>query len=157
MKRALLITLLLSSLTLFAQQTGSIQGTVTDSQSGQILEMVAVQLFAYADGDSTMVGGAQTDMEGFFYFMKLKPGKYKLVLSSLGYNTRIIPVELTPDKMIHELGKLPLVEDVQALAEIDVKGKAAEMTVKGDTIEYNTAAYRMEACHTIMPISSHIS
>lgn len=144
MKRALLITLLLSSLTLFAQQTGSIQGTVTDSQSGQILEMVAVQLFAYADGDSTMVGGAQTDMEGFFYFMKLKPGKYKLVLSSLGYNTRIIPVELTPDKMIHELGKLPLVEDVQALAEIDVKGKAAEMTVKGDTIEYNTAAYRME-------------
>lgn len=144
MKRTILFIALLSSLGLFAQQTGSIQGTVTDSQSGQILEMVAVQLFAYADGDSTMVNGAQTDAEGFFYFMKLKPGKYKLVLSSLGYHTRLIPVELTENKMIHELGKLPMVEDVQALAEIDVKGKAAEMTVKGDTIEYNTAAYKME-------------
>ncbi|MBQ7530556.1 MAG: outer membrane beta-barrel protein [Paludibacteraceae bacterium] len=144
MKRVLLLALLLSGTMLFAQQTGSIQGTVVDSQSGQIMEMVAVQLFAYSGTDSTMVGGAQTDMEGFFYFMKLKPGKYKLVLSSLGYHTRIIPVELTEEKMIREMGNLRLAEDVQALAEIDVKGHAAEMTVKGDTIEYNTAAYKME-------------
>lgn len=144
MKRVLLISMLLSSTMLFAQQTGSIQGTVVDSQTGQIMEMVAVQLFTYTGTDSTMVNGAQTDMEGFFYFMKLKPGKYKLVLSSLGYRTRIIPVELTDDKMIREMGKLSMVEDVQALAEIDVRGHAAEMTVKGDTIEYNTNAYKME-------------
>ncbi len=144
MKRVLLISMLLSSTMLFAQQTGSIQGTVVDSQSGQIMEMVAVQLFAYADGDSTMVTGAQTDMEGFFYFMKVKEGDYKIILSSLGYHTRIIPVKLTPEKMIHDLGRLTMVEDVQTLAEIDVKGHAAEMTVKGDTIEYNTSAYKME-------------
>lgn len=145
MKRTILfIALLCSSLGLLAQQTGSIQGSVVDSKSGQSLEMVAAQLFLYADGDSTMAGGAQTDAEGYFYFMKLKPGKYKLVLSSLGYHTRIIPVELTAEKMIVELGKLPIVEDVQLLQEVDVKGKAAELTVKGDTIEYNTAAYQME-------------
>ena len=144
MKRAILFIALLSSITLFAQQTGSIQGSVADSQSGQIMEMVAVQLFAYADGDSMMVNGAQTDAEGFFYFLKVKPGKYKLVFSSLGYHTRIVPVELTPNKMILELGRITMVEDVQALAEIDVKGHAAEMTVKGDTIEYNTSAYKME-------------
>ena len=140
--------LLLSSTLLYAQQaaqpTGSIQGTVVDSQTGQIMEMVAVQLFAYTGADSTMVNGAQTDMEGYFYFMKVKPGKYKIVLSSLGYHTRIIPVALTEDNMFRELGKLSMVEDVQTLAEIDVKGHAAEMTVKGDTIEYNTTAYKME-------------
>ena len=75
MKRVFLFSLLLSGTMLFAQQTGSIQGTVVDSQSGQILEMVAVQLFTYSGSDSTMVNGAQTDMEGFFYFMKLKPAK----------------------------------------------------------------------------------
>lgn len=144
MKRTILLIALLCSFRLYAQQTGSIQGTVVDSQTGQIMEMVAVQLFTYSGADSTMVNGAQTDMEGFFYFMKLKPGKYKLVLSSLGYHTRIIPVELTDDKMIREMGKLSMVEDVQALAEIDVRGHAAEMTVKGDTIEYNTNAYKME-------------
>ena len=142
MKKALLTLLLLSSMLLSAQTTGSVQGTVVDSQSGQIIEMVAVQLFTAAD--STMVAGAQTDMEGFFYFMKLKEGKYRLVLSSVGYQTRTIPVELTPEKMIHDLGRLALTEEVQALAEIDVKGKAAEMTVKGDTLEYNTSAYKME-------------
>ena len=144
MKRTILLIALLCSLELYAQQTGSIQGTVVDSQTGQIMEMVAIQLFTYSGADSTMVNGAQTDMEGFFYFMKLKPGKYKLVLSSLGYRTRIIPVELTDDKMIREMGKLSMVEDVQALAEIYVRGHAAEMTVKGDTIEYNTNAYKME-------------
>ncbi|MBO4361714.1 MAG: carboxypeptidase regulatory-like domain-containing protein, partial [Paludibacteraceae bacterium] len=144
MKRTILLIALLCSFRLYAQQTGSIQGTVVDSQTGQIMEMVAIQLFTYSGADSTMVNGAQTDMEGFFYFMKLKPGKYKLVLSSLGYRTRIIPVELTDDKMIREMGKLSMVEDVQALAEIDVRGHAAEMTVKGDTIEYNTNAYKME-------------
>ena len=144
MKRAILFLLILSSSLAYAQQSGSIQGTVVDSQSGQILEMVAVQLFTYSGSDSTMVSGAQTDMDGYFYFMKLKPGKYKLVLSSLGYNTRIIPIELTDDDMIRNVGKLSLTENVQALAEIDVKGHAAEMTVKGDTIEYNTNAYKME-------------
>ena len=144
MRRTLLIIALLSSNLLFAQRTGTIQGITVDSQTEQIIEMVAVQLFTYADGDSTMVTGAQTDMQGFFYFVKLKPGQYKLVLSSLGYKTRIIPVELTREQMICELGKISLTEDVQALAEIDVKGHAAEMTVKGDTIEYNTSAYKME-------------
>ena len=145
MKRTIFLAILLSStLGLFAQQTGSIQGTVVDSHSGQILEMVAAQLFMYSGSDSTMVGGAQTDAEGYFYFMKIKPGKYKIVLSSLGYHTRIIPVELTPGQLFVELGKLPLTEDVQTLEEVNVKGKAAEMTVKGDTIEYNTSAYKME-------------
>lgn len=83
---------------MFAQQTGSIQGTVVDSQTGQIMEMVAVQLFAYDEGDSTMINGAQTDAEGYFYFMKVKAGRYKVVLSSLGYHTRIVPVELTPNR-----------------------------------------------------------
>ena len=86
MKRTILYILLLGSTLLYAQeatqQTGSIQGTVVDRQSGQILEMVAVQLFTYSGNDSTMVGGAQTDMEGYFYFMKVKPGKYKIVLST---------------------------------------------------------------------------
>lgn len=62
MKRAILYILLLSSTLLYAQQaaqpTGSIQGTVVDSQTGQIMEMVAVQLFAYTGADSTMVNGA---------------------------------------------------------------------------------------------------
>jgi len=144
MKRTILFIALLSSTLLYAQQTGSIQGTVVDSQTGQILEMVAAQLFVYSDNDSTMAGGAQTDAEGYFYFMKLKPGNYKIVLSSLGYHTRIIPAELTPEQLFVDLGKLPLTEDVQTLEEVNVKGKAAEMTVKGDTIEYNTSAYKME-------------
>ena len=48
-----------------------------------------------------------------------------------------------------DIPAIRLVEQVQELAEVSVKGKAAEMTVKGDTIEYNTAAYQVSETATV--------
>ena len=147
MKHRLLLLLLSLSISAFAQSSGSLQGTVIDSQSATPLEMVAVQLFRLPDnaaGDTLMIRGAQTDAQGFFYFTKVDPGHYRLVFSSLGYTTLNKDVRITAENMYPDLGQIRLSEDVLVLGEVDVKGHAAEMTVKGDTIEYNAAAYQME-------------
>ena len=48
------------------------------------------------------------------------------------------------DNALLNVHETSVAEDVKVLEAVDVKGHAAEMTVKGDTIEYNTAAYKIQ-------------
>lgn len=142
MKR-LYITLLLFLIakTLMAQTGQIVQGKVLNASDGTVIEMATIRLFTYQGQDSTLVKGAQTDMAGEYWFSNILPGKYKIYISSVGFIEQSINIQVS-DKTV-QVPTTRLKEDVQALAEVDVKGKAAEMTVKGDTIEYNTAAYKV--------------
>ena len=91
--------------------------------------------------DSIMIQGAQTYHDGLFILNNIPAGKYKLIVSSVGYNEYSQWVEMKKEDL--DLPTIRLVEQVQHLAEVNVQGRAAEMTVKGDTIEYNTAAYQV--------------
>lgn len=117
----------------------TLTGRVADSNTGESLIMVAVQLYALPD--SSFVTGAQTDDNGLFTLPKLSQGKYIIRLSTLGYNTLEKNVSLDGKDL--NVGTLRLKEQVQELSAVHVTGKAAEMTVKGDTLEYNTAAYQL--------------
>lgn len=139
MKRLLLLTLCFLNLTaVFANQT--ITGKIVDSKTDSIVEMVAVQLFSYSDKDSTMVAGAQSDMNGKFTLDNIQQGNYKLIISSLGYQTKSLSVRVK-DKDIN-LGKVAIEEDAILLSEVEVHGKAVELTVKGDTLDYNASAFK---------------
>ena len=91
--------------------------------------------------DSVFVQGTQTDYDGLFIFSNIRPGKYKLLVSAVGFDEYSQWVEMKNSDL--DLPAISLSEQVQHLAEVSVQGKAAEMTVKGDTIEYNTAAYQV--------------
>jgi hypothetical protein len=65
----------------------------------------------------------------------------------VGFNEHSQWVEMKQQDL--DLPAIRLVEQVQHLAEVSVQGKAAEMTVKGDTIEYNTAAYQVSETATV--------
>ena len=128
-----------------AQKT--LSGTILSKTDGRPIEMATVRLFAYQDGDSTLVQGAQTYHDGLFILNNIKGGKYRLIVSSVGYNEHAQWVEMNNADM--DLPSIRLSEQVQHLAEVSVQGKAAEMTVKGDTIEYNTAAYQVSETATV--------
>ena len=156
MKKFSIILLLLSVVTaIMAQKT--LSGTILSKTDGQPVEMATVRLFVYpklsmpappADmPDSILIQGAQTYYDGLFILSNIRPGKYKLVVSSVGYNEYSQWVEMKHSDL--DLPAIRLVEQVQELAEVNVKGKAAEMTVKGDTIEYNTAAYQVSETATV--------
>ena len=146
MKRLTLIfALYVIALTAMAQKT--LSGTILSKTDGQPIEMATVRLFEYKGADSTLVQGAQTYNDGLFILSNIRPGEYKLIVSSVGFNEQTQWVEMKQSDL--DLPAIRLVEQVQELAEVSVQGRAAEMTVKGDTIEYNTAAYQVSETATV--------
>jgi len=65
---------------IFAQVTGKIAGTVLDSESGEPLPGVNVQI------EGTIFGGA-TDLDGDYYIINIPVGTYDLTASFIGYQS----------------------------------------------------------------------
>lgn len=137
MKNFVIISLLfLTAATGFAQH--SIQAMVFDAKNGLPIELGAVRLLRAAD--STLVTGGQTDVKGNFILPKIKPGKYTLTISMVGYETYRQKISMENKNLI--LKNLQLREDARMLKEVEVRGTAAQMVVKGDTMEYNATAFK---------------
>lgn len=143
---------------LLAQHT--LSGTILSKTDNAPVEMATVRLFQYQHIpntidpntsknaiDSTLIQGAQTAYDGIFILNNIPAGKYKLIISSVGFAERTQEIQM-PNKHL-DLPTIHLHEQVQHLAEVSVQGHAAEMTVKGDTIEYNTAAYQVSETATV--------
>ena len=140
MKRILSFMLLLMVTTaIMAQHT--LSGTILSKTDNTPIDMATVRLFTHHGTDSTLVQGAQTYQDGLFILNNIHAGKYRLIVSSVGFNEHSQWVEMKNANL--DVPTIRLTEQVQHLAEVCVQGKAAEMTVKGDTIEYNTAAYQV--------------
>lgn len=75
------VLMILLSSTLLAQ-FGTIQGTVTEMETGEKLVGATVRVLL----DSTMKSGAYTDDEGNFKVERLVPATYDLVISYVGYD-----------------------------------------------------------------------
>jgi outer membrane receptor for ferrienterochelin and colicins len=67
-----------------AAQTGSVLGTVTDSETGAPLSDVAIQVVGVDEGQA---GGVYSNAQGQ-YRLSLAPGSYSLVFSIVGRETR---------------------------------------------------------------------
>ncbi|MCQ2347320.1 MAG: outer membrane beta-barrel protein [Paludibacteraceae bacterium] len=131
-----------TSLTAQTPASYKVSGKVVAQSDGSVVEMATIRLFTYSSSDSTLVQGAQTDMDGVFRLSAVPKGNYRLIVSSIGFQPVSVPVRVSHADV--DVPAIRLKEDVQALAEVKVQGHAAEMTVKGDTIEYNTAAYKVQ-------------
>ena len=141
------IIVLLSSFAVAMMAQKTVSGTILSKTDGQPIEMATVRLFTYNGTDSTLVQGAQTYYDGLFILSNIREGKYRLIVSSIGYNEHSQWIEMKNSDI--DIPAIRLFEQVQELAEVSVQGKAAEMTVKGDTIEYNTAAYQVSETATV--------
>ena len=145
--RKIIIILLLCLIVVSVMAQKTLSGTILSKTDGQPIEMATVRLFAHHGADSTLVQGAQTYYDGLFILSNITAGKYRLIVSSVGYNEHLQWIEMKNADL--DLPAIRLTEQVQHLAEVSVQGKAAEMTVKGDTIEYNTAAYQVSETATV--------
>ena len=115
-----------------------IQSQVVGAENGELVEMATVCLLN--PRDSSLVKGVQTGQRGFFTLDKVHNGNYILVVSFVGYKNEARNVTVRGKNLF--LKTIYLEEDVALLGEVEVKGTAAQMVVRGDTTEYNAAAFK---------------
>lgn len=124
------ILLLLLSAKLFSQ-TGSIEGTVTDSANNSPLAFASVAVINETDNKPS--GGANTNETGKFTIENIPFGNYKLEITYIGYNTLVIPgIKLNAQNSSIKLGNIKLKSGTATTEEIDVKGEKSLIEFRGD-------------------------
>lgn len=100
MKNILFLLTFLCSVAVFAQQQGSIKGTITDlGMNDEPLLFAHVQL-------KGATKTTETNFHGNFEIDELAPGAYTLVVSYLGYETIEIPAVVSENKITKVKGGL---------------------------------------------------
>jgi len=131
-----LLVLTTVSISSFAQH--SLQGKILDKKNEGGIEMATIRLLNMKD--STLVKGCMTDMNGGFSLSKVMDGNYILDIRFLGYNRTFKNLTMAGKSII--LKNIYLEESDKNLKEVEVRGMTAQMAVKGDTIEYNSSAFK---------------
>ena len=127
----------------FAQSGGSkglVSGTVVDNDDNSPVMQATVQILAVKD--SSMVTGDVTNNDGRFA-LSVRPGKYLLKVSFVGYTPTFQSVTLTKAKPRVSLGTIKLHSDAIMLEGAVVVAQAPEVTASEDTLVYNSSAYRV--------------
>ncbi|WBM74733.1 TonB-dependent receptor [Saprospira grandis] len=132
-----LAVLMLLSWSLSAQNQSQLNGRIFDAQTQEPL--IGANVVLQSTKDSTKQFGTSTDLEGGFQ-LALPQGPYQLKISFLGYETYEKPLLL--DKAAIDLD--PILLKVSALEEgvVDVVGKTPPAVLKGDTVEFNSKAFK---------------
>lgn len=107
-----LLLLLLSTFSLFAQEGGTIRGTIKDSKTKE--DIIGATILVQGVNK-----GAATDINGFFSFGKLPEGTYSLKISFVGYESKIYEGVKVSANQVTELN-LSLAEEAATLAEVRV-------------------------------------
>lgn len=119
-------------------QTINIIGTVLDNTTKETIELASIRILNAKD--SAYVAGGVTNKDGKFA-VGVKPGSYIVQVSFLSYLDQFFTIN-TREKT--DIGSVFLKDDGIMLSEATVEAKAPEIIVKGDTVEYNADAYKVQ-------------
>ncbi len=121
MKRIVLFIILLSIISSLQgqdSQGGKVYGKVRLAGSGEPFENVTVAVYSLPDSSVTL--GTATDLNGDFEIQGLPDNDYILVPSFVGYGSKIIRFNITPDNRELNAGDIILAEKTEDLGGISV-------------------------------------
>lgn len=136
----IIIGFLLIGLNATAQNNGRITGNIIDKELKEAIPEANIRVLHQKD--STFYNGVATDNEGRFS-ITLPYGSYIIHVTYVGNNDVYQNVVLNKDKPRINLGTIELGMDNILLSEAVITAKAAEIVVKGDTVEYNADSYKV--------------
>jgi len=135
----LCLILLAFSISLSAQNKYTVKGVVSDSVEHIKLRNASVSVLN--GKDSTLVTFARAGEDGSFNISGLHPGKFIVLLAYPDYADYVDKFSIDSAKQNFDFGKINLQLKSRLLHEVIIKGSAAQMKIKGDTTEFNAAAY----------------
>ncbi len=144
MKFTILLSFLFSlfSFSVFAQRNYSIKGVIGDSVDRIKLPNTSVAVLNAKD--STLVTFTRTAEDGSFAINGLGKGKFILLLAYPDYADYVDNFRLDSAKQVYSFGNINLQLKLRLLHEVIIKGTAAQIKIKGDTTEYNAAAFKIQ-------------
>ncbi len=114
-----------------------ISGSILDGETGESIPSASVAVWSVRD--SSLATGAISDTDGAFLIEGLRPGRYYVQVSFVGYLTEeISDVALVPGSFTADLGNIELMLDAQMLDEVIVEERREFMEVGIDRTVYNT-------------------
>ena len=137
MKR-LTLTLVCAFAVMVAWAQRQITGTAVESDTQEPLPAATVKLLK---SDSTLVKGVLTSTNGGFKIKVPSDGRYIIKVTCVGFKNYTKRITVSDGKDI-SLGKVNMKSDAIMLQGATVTANVAKVQAKGDTLEYNAAAYR---------------
>jgi outer membrane receptor protein involved in Fe transport len=126
----------------FAQSKYGIKGAVTDTMATYKLVNTTITLLNQKD--STLVKYTRADASGAFVMNNLRSGKFILLITYPGYADYAENFSLDSIQSTKDFGNVNLILKSTLLEGVIIKGKAAAITIKGDTTEFNAESYNIQ-------------
>lgn len=119
-----------------AQASGvTVVGSVMDSTAAKPIEFATVTVTL--PGDSTIITGGLTDVEGKFTLALNSGGTYTLHVNFIGYIEKHVPVSIPAGKPFHPAGTILLRQDAQLLEGVQVTAERSYFQGSIDKKVYN--------------------
>lgn len=141
-KFLVLVLFLVSSVSVFAQNQYEVKGLVTDTAASY--KMVNSTITLLKAKDSTLVKFTRAGADGAFTLSNLSPGKFILLLSYPGYADYVEDFQLDSVKKTRDFGQMNMTLKATILKGVIIKGNITAIKIKGDTTEFNAAAYKIQ-------------
>jgi len=135
-----LLFFILFSLSLSAQNSFTIKGTVKSKEVNQVIE--AATVYVVSVKDSSVINYSITEKNGSFLISAKKQSQpFFLKISSLGY----APYQNEYPNLNSNLvvGAIFLEDAVTTLGEIEIKSEAPPVRIKNDTLEFNASSFKV--------------
>jgi uncharacterized surface anchored protein len=124
---------------------GTVKGTVVDTAGKRPLASASINILDAKD--SSLITFARTKEAGSFEITRLDAGNYLLLVSYTGFGKLQMPFAITAAKPLQDFGSL-VVTSTATLADVVVT--AAPIVVRGDTIEYNAASFKVNKPNAVV-------
>lgn len=122
----------------FAEK-GLIQGKVVEEVGGLVVPFAGVAL--YSSNVEQALYTTQTDENGDFKFINLKPGSYKIKVSSVGFAILFVnDILITEKDFDKNLGNIKLSSELSNLSEIVITAPKPVVEFGADVITYNVGS-----------------
>lgn len=142
MKKCLFaLVLFCTTFSAFSQVSYSIKGTVSDTASGTVLYNATIAVLNATD--STLVQFSRANEKGTFAINDLIAGNFLILVTYPRYADYIEPFHLDSLSSNHDFGDVNLILKAKLLEEVVIKGRINAIEIKGDTTEFNAAAYHI--------------
>jgi len=146
-KRFLICSLLLSLVGFSYGQNHTVRGFLYDNSNGERMPMEKVRLFYK---DSSLFGGAITDINGLFSIAKVPQGEYYILIDNFEYETIKHPIVVQqPDGITDLKFNLKRRTDTQQLSEVIVSAEKQRNKVQVQTSVISLDKVSIERIPTI--------